>query len=226
MSMLDRIFGTPEERKVEGILKKVEAETSEVYGPLGNLSLGIVKATWDSYQDVARGLGFSVEGQPTEQQMLIFYELLYFFIHLTIRTAIADGLTKTQMFKLHDYLNLSLSQTAADTFWRHLPVEQKSRIAQEFLEKLNIAEADYSECRVFIVEDKPFEKDSLFGRLAYNVAQIWRSPSDPAVMKSALMAAAKVFTRMQLDNLIHDVAVVIDRVKPDTLAVLRDRPWS
>jgi hypothetical protein len=224
--MLDKIFGTPEERKVKDILKKAEAETSEVYGPLNNLSLGIVKATWDSYQDVARGLEFSVEGQPTEQQMLIAYELFYFFIYLTIRAAIADGLTETQMFKLHDYLNLSLSQTAVDFFWKHLPVEQKKRIEQEFLQRLSYAEADYSECRVFMVEDKPFEKDSLFGRLAYNVAQIWGSPSDPAVMKSTWMAAAKVFTGMSLDNLIHDVAMVIDRVKPDTLAALRDRPWS
>jgi hypothetical protein len=113
-------------------------------------------------------------------------------------------------------------------FWRHLPVEQKKRMQLEFLQNLSVAEADYSECRVLVVKDvkdKPFERDSLFGRLAYNVAQIWGSPSNPAAIMWAQLSAMKAFNRLPLDKLIHDVAMVIDRVKPDTLAALRDRPW-
>lgn len=225
MSMLGRIFGTPEERKAKDLLKKAKAETSEVYGPVNNLSLGIVRAVWDSYQDLATVLEFSVEGQPTEQQILVFYELLYFFIHVTIRTAVAHGLTETQISKLQDYLGPLLSQTAVDTFCRHWPVELKKRIAHEFFEKLNDAEGDYSECQALMLKDKPFEKESLFGKLSYNVAQLWGSPFNPAVIMAATTSAVKAFTSMPLDKLIHDVAMVIDRVKPDTLAALRDRPW-
>jgi hypothetical protein len=226
VSILNRIFGTPEERKAKELLKKVEAETSQVYGPLGNLSLGIVKAAWDSYQDLARVLEFSVKGQPTKQQMVVFYELLYFFIHVTIRTAVVHGLTETQVLKIHDYLGPQLSRLAVDTFCRHWPVELKQRIAHEFLEKLNDAEIDYSKCRALMLKDKLFEEDSLFGKLSHNVAQLWGSPSNPVVIMAAKTSATKAFTSVPLDKLIQDVAMVIDRVKPDTLAALRDRPWS
>ncbi len=226
MSIWGRIFGTPEERKAKDLLGKAKAITSEVYGPLGNLSLGIVTAAWDSYQDLAGVLKFSVEGRPTEQQILVFYELLYFFTHVTIRTAVAHGLTETQIRRLQDFLGPQLSHTAVDTFCRHWPVEVKKRIRHEFFEKLNDAEVDYSECRALILKDKPFEKDSLLGKLSHNVAQSWGSPSNPAVIMAAKTSAAKAFTSMPLDKLIRGVAMVIDRVEPDTLAALRDRPWS
>ena len=70
-----------------------------MYGPLGNLALGIVTASWDSYQGLTKVLEFSVEGQPTERQMLVFYELLYFFTHVTIRTAVAHRLTESQIWE-------------------------------------------------------------------------------------------------------------------------------
>ncbi|MBI1817029.1 MAG: hypothetical protein HYR72_18780 [Deltaproteobacteria bacterium] len=225
MSMLGRIFGTPEERNARDLLKKAKAETSEVYGPLGDLSLAIVRAAWDSYQDFASSLQFSIEGQPTEQQMLVFYELLYFFIHVTFRTAAKQGLTETQISKLQGYMGPQLSQTAVDTFCRHWPAELKKRIAHDFLKKVNDAEVDYSECRVLMLKDKPFEKESLFGKLSHNVAQLWGSPSDPVVIIAAMTSAAKAFASMPLDRSIHDVAMVIDRVEFDALAALRDRPW-
>jgi len=226
MSILDRIFGTPEERKANGLLKKVKAETSEVYGPLSNLGLGIVRAAWDSYQDLAKVLELSVGGQPTKQQMLLFYELLYFFIHVTIRTAVGHGLTEAQISKIQDYLGPQLSRTAVDTFCRHWPIELKKRIAHEFFAKLNDAEVEYSKCRALMLKDESFENDSLFGKLSHNVAQLWGSPSNPVVIMAAKTSATKAFTSMPLDKLIHDVAIVIDRVEPDTLAALRDRPWS
>ncbi len=220
------IFGTPEERKLRDLLKEAEAETSEVYGPLGRLALGIVTASWDSYQGLAKVLGFSVEGQPTERQMLVFYELLYFFAHVTIRTAVAHQLTESQIFKLQDYLGPQLSRTAVDTFCKHWPVELKRRMAGEFFERLNDAEVEYSECRGLMVKDKPFDRESLFGRLSHNVAELWESPSDLVVMTATQTSALEAFTNMRLAKLIDDVVIVIERVDRDTLAALRDRPWD
>ncbi len=144
--------------------------------------------------------------------MLVFYELFYFFIHVTIRTAVAQGLTETQISKLQDFLGPSLSQTAVDTFLRHWPLELKERIAREFFEKLNDAEADYAQCRAFMLKDKPLAKDSLIGKLSQNVAQLWGSPYNLAVIMAVTMSAVKAFRSMPLDKLIRDVAMVIDRV--------------
>jgi hypothetical protein len=225
MKLFDRILGAPEERRAKNLLKKAEAATYEVFGPLGDLGLGIVKAAWDSYRDFARVLDFSVEGKPTEQQMLVFYELLYFFIHLTMRTAVAHGLTETQISKLQDFLGPQLSRTAVDTFCRHWPLELKERIAHEFFEKLNDAEADYSQCRALMWGDEPFARESLIGKLSHNVAGVWGSPYNAAVMMAATASAVRAYKNLPLDKLIREVATVIDRVDPDALAALRGRPW-
>jgi hypothetical protein len=226
MKLFGRIFGTREERKIKDLLRKTEIATSEVYRPLGDLGLGVVKAAWDCYQDFSRILRVSVEGRPTEQQTLVFYEFLYFFIHVTMRGAVAHGLTEMQISKVQDFLGPLLSHTAVDTFCRHWPLQLKERMAHEFLEKVNDAEADYSQCRAFMLKDQPFAKESLTGKLSHNVAELWGSPYNPAVMMAATTSAVKAYANMPLDELIREVATVIDRVEPDALAALRDRAWS
>jgi hypothetical protein len=226
MKLFDRFLGTPQERRAKNLLKKAEAATCEVFGPLGDLGLGIVKAAWDCYQDFCRLSEVSVEGRPTEQQMLVFYEFLYFFIHVTMRGAVAHGLTQMQISNVQDFLGPLLSHTAVDTFCRHWPLELKERMAHEFFEKVNGAEADYSQCRAFMLSEQPFVKESLTGKLSYNVAEVWGSPYNPAVMMAATTSAVNAYTNMPLDKLIREVATVIDRVEPDALAALRDRPWS
>lgn len=228
MSIFGNFFSTLEGRKARDLLKKAKAETIEVYGPLGDLSLAIGRATSDSYKGLIRELGSSTEGQPTEEQMLVYYELLYFFIHLTIRTAVKQGLTETQISKLQGYLGPQMSQIAVDTFCSHWPVELRNRMAHQFFEKLNEAEADYSECRVLALKDLS-EKESLFGKVSHNVAQLLGNSGDPAGFRATVhwmtkISAMKAFTSMPLDRLIHDVAMVIDRVDLDTLAALGDRP--
>lgn len=226
MRLFGRIFGTREERMAKELLKGVETETSEVYGPLRDLGLGIVKAAWDCYQGFSELVQVSIQGRPTEQQMLVFYEFLYFFIHVTMRAAVARGLTEMQISKVQDFLDPLLSHTAVDTFCRDWPSELKERMAHGFFEKLNDAEAGYSECRALISKDHPFEKESGIGRLSHNVAEVWGTPYNPAVMMAAVTAAVKGYKSLPLDKLICAVSAVIDRVQPDTLAALRNRPWS
>jgi hypothetical protein len=227
MRILRRILGrSPKECMAKDLLKKSKAETSEIYGPLGNLGSVIVAAAWQAYQDVAKEMQFSIEGQPTEQQILAFYEILCFFIHMAISRAATQKLTEKQILKLQDYLGPFLSRIAVDTFFRHWPVESKKKIANEFLEKLNAAEADYPECQDFILKDMPFERESLFGKLAHNFAELLGSPSNPAVIMATKSSTVKAFTNMAIERSINDVAIVIDLVEPDTIAALRDHRWT
>lgn len=214
------------ENRVEKLFRKAETETSEIYGPLGNLCGAIVTAAWSSYKGFCELLKSPVEGQPSEKQMLVFYEYVYFFTHLTLRTLVECGLNEDQISKLQNFIGPLLSRTAVDTFFRHWPLERKLRIADEFFDKLNDAEADYAECRGLMLPNSTFERESLMGRLSQNVAECWEDPLNPLVIIAAKHSAVKAFTQMSLAELVRHVAAVIDSVEPEVLATLKNRPWT
>ena len=55
----------------------------------------------------------------------MYYELLFFFIHITRRTAFEQGFNETQMGKLQAYVGPALAHVAVDTFFQHLPIDRK-----------------------------------------------------------------------------------------------------
>src|SRR5262249_25810958 len=151
---------------------KVQAEVHDTYGPLGNLSLAIVQAANDSLRELAPTLGISLDGKPTEQRILVFYELLYFYSHLTLRFAVAGGLTEPQIAKLQSYLRPLLPSTAVDAFFKHWPNELKTKMQSDFFEKMNDAELEYTQCKTLWSKEQPFGNMSIFGRLANNIAAL------------------------------------------------------
>lgn len=140
------------------------------------------------------------------------YELLCFFSHLSIRTALVTGFTEPQIANVQRFLGPLLSSTAVDTFFEHWPKELKRKIRSEFYDRLNDAEAEYAQCRGLLSHEKPFDNATLFGRLASNIADLCAKPQDHSIMTAVLVEGTKAYTGMQLDKLIADVHAVIDLV--------------
>lgn len=215
MSLFDKLFGSRELRTAKGILKRVDAEVKATYGPLGKLGEAIVRAADGARRASAPALGFTLEGTPSEQQFLVMYELLYFFSHLSIRTAFATGFTEAQIGRLQGYLGPLLSSTAVGMFFRHWPEELKRKIRSEFYERLNDAEVEYAECRGLLSQENPFDKTTLLGRLASNIADLCAKPRDPTIMTAVVAEGSRSYTDMQLKKLIAAVHAVIDSVTDD-----------
>ncbi len=222
MSLFDKLFGTPEQRKLRRLIKDTRAEVDATYGPLYRLEIAIVSSTVSAQQNLAQVFGFSIEGQPLEPQILMFYEFLYFFSHLTLRTAVAKGFTGPQIKKLQGILGPSLASTAVDSFFRHWPEDLKTNIRNEFYAKLNDAEVEYSNCRGLLSPDDLLSRDTLIGRLAGNAAALWKRDSDELAKRAVASAATQAFRAMQLDELVGDVAAVIDTVDSELI----DKFWT
>jgi len=222
MTFFGRFFGnvsreTPTTREAKRLLKEAEAHTTTVYGPLGKLGQAIVGAAWESYQRLAEYLGFSLRGTPSERQIRLFYELLFFFSHVTLRAASAGGLDSPKIKRLQSYLGPLIAGTAVDTFFRDWPEERKAGIKTEFFENLNRSELEYAECRELMVKGEPYEDRSLFGRLQHNIGELFETVN-PVSLGMAKQVPVEAFMRMQLDRLISGVATVIDSVDAGALA--------
>ena len=155
-----------------------------------------------------------MDGQPSEPQILLFYEFLYFFAHLTLRSGVARGLTASQVKKFQSYLGPLLASTAVDTFFLHWSTELKAKMMGEFFEKLNDAEIEYAECQGGLVSrDDPFSRDTLTGRLAVNVVELWERSGDQVAKTAVVSAVTGALKRVDLVRLVSEVVAKIDQVE-------------
>ena len=183
MKFFRELFGDPlkqakQAKQVGRQQQDARGKADVVYGPVGDLGTAIVSTSYNNYQNVAQVFGFNVRGNPSEQQMLTFYEFLYFYSHVTLRTAAAKGFTQPQFEKLQSYLGPLLASTAVDSFIGHWPDDFRKRLRSNFYEGLNIAEQEYSQCRRFLSPDDPLNKDTVVGKLAGNIADLWERSFD------------------------------------------------
>lgn len=217
MSFFSKIFGSREVREVRRVLVDVRANVKSTYGPLGKLVEAILRAVDEAQRELAPTLGVSLTGTPSQQRVLLFYELLYFFSHLTVRQAVGNGFSEPQIAKLQAVIGPMLASTAVDAFCKHWPAELKKKIQGEFFEKLNDAETEYAQCNVVWSDEEPFSSMSIFGRMANNVAALWEQEQNPAIMAPVLSACIRAFGAMRLKENLKDVAAVIDQVDSDAI---------
>ena len=218
MSFFDKLFETPEERRVKRLIEDSRVKDETTNGPVRKLSMAITCATHKAYLNLARVFDFSKEGHPPSQpQILTFYEFMYFFMHLTLRTTVAKGFTESQINKLQGYLGPLLVWTAVESFFKNWPEELKAKMRSEIFEKLNDAEMEYSECKGLFSSDDPLNRNMLIGRLAGNAVALWERPSDESAKMAVVAAATQALSEMNLDRLVDDAKAVIDSVDSELI---------
>ena len=212
MNIFRRLFGTRESRDMKRLFDETRANVKSTYGPILNVGQAIVLAMDSTQQDLAPVLGISSQSVPSEQQIELCYELLYFYSHLTLRHAVAGGLSEPQISKLQGYFIPHVAFVAVNAFFSQQPEDKKKKIESSFISDLNSAEIEYSQCNAVWSEEAPFNPTTIFGRLAKTVATLWNRPSDLILMTSVTFATMKAYRTMQLDNKIKEVASVINLV--------------
>ena len=221
-------FGRSErelKRRLAVIEKQVQAETK----PLGDIGLAIMQAA-TSCRDAAKPLiQAPSEKDRIQREIYVFYEFIYFFMHITKRQAFAV-LSAPQMEKLQGYLDPLISSTAIDSYFAHWPEDLKQKITRDFYEKLNESEVEYSECAKSVmtamrlglrpVSNNPVDQ-ALVTTLASNVANLAVDDETAlAVIIPVTQAAITQWNNMRLDALVANVDE--DRMTPKAKA-LKDR---
>lgn len=193
---------------MQRIIKNAEKKVQEKLKPLGELSLSIVRGAWDCAQGMNSMLDAPDERGKKEAEMLVFYEFLYFFMHITMRMA-SMQLTEQQIKKLQDFLGPLISSTAVDSFCASWPKNLKEKIQSEFYERLNDAELEYSTCKELFGEKNRLTGNSLFSVLARNVAELSGNSMNPAVLTLVVSRTADTYAGLHLDSLVNNVGKVL-----------------
>jgi hypothetical protein len=181
--------------------------------PLGDLSLAILRATDSCQQAIGPVFGFSGEGTPSPEQIQSFHEFLFFFMHVTLRSAVAEAYSEQQLRRLQNYLAPVVAGTAVDTFCKHWPTDIKKKLVAEFYSNLNNSEMEFTECKALISGELD-PRQTVVWRSAISVSSIWSRDGDPNAVLAVLKAEADAWIAAPLLELLRLSRPVLDRAGP------------
>jgi hypothetical protein len=222
MSIISKLFGSRDLRKAKRIIREAEVRVKRTTKPLGEVSLAIIRAAHTCSEAYKPLIHVADVKENQKAEIYVFYEFIYFFMHLTMRSAFAQQLTEQQIGKMQSYLVPVISSTAVDSFFAHWHEDLKKNLRSEFITKLNNAELEYSTCKEFLSKGikGAFTGNSLFARLARNVADLSGNSMNPVALSFIQDGAVNAFTTMNLNSLVQDAGKVL--ANDTSLDFLRD----
>ena len=192
------------DKKLSALKMNVEKE----YKPLGDISLAIIKASSNCFEYTKPSVKGSNEKEIKKNEILVYYDFIYFFMHLTMRMA-SSKLIRNQFEKLQECLGPFISQTAINSFFQDWPEESKSKMLSNFFDGLNAAELDYSESKEFMVKDDLISGNSLLAKLSSKIAELSGNGTNLGTMMKVKFIAANEYMSMDLDKLIVSASHVL-----------------
>lgn len=208
MSLFSKLFGSSDERKAKRIIKQTEHDVIRTTKPLGDIATAIIKASYACSQKLNSMLNIPDEKGKKEAEVLVFYEFIYFFMHLTMRSAFSQ-MNENQIERFQGFLGPLISSTAVDSFFAHWPEELKVKISSEFYDKLNDAELEYSTSKELLSEENPLTGESLLSKLGRNVAELSGNSMNPVTRTFIISSAVNAYKEMNLDSLVREATKVL-----------------
>ena len=213
MAFFSKLFGSSKQSEFKRKLTETQKHVQEEYKPLGALGKAIIQASVNCRDGVKKLIDMPTDKERQQREIFIFYEFIYFYLHLTLRQAFGN-LTKEQTYRLQDYLGTLISSVAIDSYFAHWPQDLKQKMIDEFYQKLQEAEFEYSECTDGLQfepsnDKKDRAKDiyrTLFFKLSSNVANLASDKENNFEKALPIMdIAMNEWIAMRLDLLIADV---------------------
>ncbi len=200
MPIFSRFFESQEARAAKEIIKN----TRRRFAPFFSIQNAIIKAAGACGEAVKSLTSFPSEKENQENWLYVQFEFVYFFMHLTNRSAFSI-LGPEGRNKLQNELSLLIVGSIFDAMVGHWPQKFKDGIRHDFLEKLNNAELEYGACKEFLSTDNPFAGDGLLNKLALNVAGLVGKPMDQEVIVKVISVASESFAQMKLNEMMNDL---------------------
>jgi len=217
MNFFSKLFGNPSKREFKLKFREIQKDVEQRTRPLADIGIAIVKASNYCLKGMKPFMNDTDKKRKQEREIYVFYEFIYFFMHMTMRYAFGR-LSKPQIAKLQGFLGPIIVGASIDSFFIHWPEDLKGKMRSEFYEKLNDAEIEYSSSKELLSKDKPFTGDSLTSKLARNVTQLIGDSMNPVTMIAVVNVSVRALIDAKLDQLINTVAPALDRLTDDELS--------
>lgn len=176
--------------------------------PIHDICINIIRSSYECSEGVKHFINIQDDKKRQEAEIYVFYEFIYFFMHITNRAAFAT-LTKEQRENFQEIIGPIIVSTAIDSFFAHWPEKIKNNMTSEFYEKLNDQELEYSIVKKLFSKDNPFGDDSLFSILARNICELSGNKNNPIVMVEVLERGIDCYKKINLDVLMKEVKDII-----------------
>jgi hypothetical protein len=179
--------------------------------PLENVAAAISTASINC-RNVIKGMIKGSGQERQEREILIFCELIYFYIHICMRMA-SVSISQKQLYVLKSYIRPMMSLLPIQVYYVNWPDDKKAKIASEFSDRINKADLEYTEVGNKSSDVKHGEEmfRLLYTRLTFKILQLMGtadSEYDKAA-NSVLEIIDSELMKMQLRNLIADVKKTI-----------------
>jgi hypothetical protein len=118
---------------------------------------------------VKEDIDFSTDKERERQWLFILHEFLYFLMHMTNRTAFSV-LGHEGRCRLQDELIAAVPISVVEATCGHWPADMKHKLVEEFIQNLDTAEIEYSQCKQLISES--LSEDALLTKLSFHVSEL------------------------------------------------------
>lgn len=176
--------------------------------PLKDICMYIIRSSYECSEGVKHFISIKDDKKKQEAEIYVFYEFIYFFMHVTNRLAFAN-LTQEQREYIQKIIGPIIVSTAIDSFFAHWPDNLKNNMTSEFYSKLNDQELEYSTVKKLFSKDNPFGDDSLLSILARNVCELSGNSNNIEVMLEVLERGIDAHKKMNLDALMKEVKDIL-----------------
>lgn len=188
-------------RQVEKLFEKAKRDAERHCAPMNQVALAIVQASTNSRDNAKQWIQAPTEEKRMEKEVYIFFEFIYFYMHITVREAVT-ALNTEQKQTLLDYLESLIPPSAIDSYFDHWPTNLKEKMVGEFTQKLCDAEAEYTE---LILQSKPDEGFiNTFVLLARHIADLCGIDS-PEVGRALVRSTIDEWEKMGMGTLMAGV---------------------
>ena len=193
-------------QQVEELFEKAQKETLIEYEPIGKVGAAIIQASVNNRDETKKWIDAPTEVKRLEREAYVFFEYIYFYMHLTMRHAYST-LSTPQVQKLQEYLALLIPSVAVDSYFAHWPDDVKEKMTGEFIEKLNDAEIEYTE----LVRNSKSENGGdkfleMFSLLASHISDLCGSNIALVARPLIIHQAFQEWTKMDLDTLMTEIS--------------------
>ncbi len=180
---------------VSPVMREIDLKAAIAEASLRAVAGVVIAGAQEAVENLLPTFEYATGGHAAGRQLLVQRELIWFFFHLVMRTALADGVTSEQLHRLR-VTSEPLLATALEA--------ANAADATAFASGMDSAGAEYGSCERVIPDDLR-DRDSLFGRFAERFAAVCWRRDDPSVLLAAISVSVAAFESMRIERVIQDM---------------------
>src|ERR1700736_4025642 len=164
--------GSPKAKEIRDSTIRAIRDTEKKHEPFYLLLMAISRAANQSKEKIKPLFPKSnSREQAVQMENRVFFQFLFFFLHMVNRSAYAEGFTDNQIEQLQEGICRDIVEAIIDSPEARDPEDVTERARQEFYQKLNSTEMEYATSTKLISKEfKPLSGNSILDKLSRMVS--------------------------------------------------------